>query len=96
MYAKGNDIKEDMERMLIKDVQTAVGDMVELIKTYRSKRKISQVIVSTMFRRRMEEAEAVIDRAISDLKVMILALCNASARAEHKTPFFFSNMEPGK
>eukprot|EP00904_Undaria_pinnatifida_P006288 jgi/Undpi1/278/HiC_scaffold_1.g00274.m1 len=69
VLGKGNDIKEDMERMLIKDVQTAVGDMVELIKTYRSKRKISQVIVSTMFRRRMEEAEAVIDRAISDLKL---------------------------
>lgn len=58
-----------MERMLIEDVQTAVADMVELIKTYRSKGRLSQVIVSTMFRRRMEETEAVIDRAISDLKV---------------------------
>lgn len=55
--------------MLIEDVQSAVGDMVELIKTYRSKRRISKVIVSTMFKRRMEETGAVIDRAIADLKV---------------------------
>lgn len=71
-YTQGNDIDGVMERMLIEDVQTAVGNMVELIKIYRSKGRLSQVIVSTMFRRRMEETEAVIDRAISDLKVSSL------------------------
>lgn len=55
--------------MLIEDVQTAVGDMVALIKTYRSKKRLSQVMVSTMFKRRIAETEAVIDQAILDLKV---------------------------
>lgn len=77
-YTQGNDIDGDMERMLIEDVQTAIGDMVELIKMYRSKGRLSQVIVSTMFRRRMEETEAVIDRAISDLKVRFSTCCNAT------------------
>ena len=68
-FTKGNDANGEMERMLIEDVQAAVGGMVELIKTYRSRRRITQVIFSAMFRQRMKEAEAAIDRAISDLKV---------------------------
>ena len=66
---KGTGVNGKMERMLIEDVHAAVEDMVGLIRTYRSKRRISKVIVSTMFKRRMEETEATIDRAISDLKV---------------------------
>lgn len=72
-YTKGNDIHGEMERMLVEDVRTAVRDMVELIKTYRSKKRLSQVIISTMFRRRMAETDAVIDRAIADLKVSAFA-----------------------
>lgn len=67
-----------MERMLIEDVNTAVGDMVELVKVYRTKGRISQVVCSTMFRRRMEETEAVIDRAMSDLKVSFFNVRNAT------------------
>lgn len=68
-----------MEGMLIEEVHAAVQDMVELIKTYRSKRRISKVIVSTMFKRRMEETEATIDRAISDLKVSSFTCSNPLA-----------------
>lgn len=79
---KGNGANGEVERLLIEDVQTAVRDMVELIKTYRSKRRISQVIVSTMFKRRMDEMEAVIDRAISDLNVSLFRCRNATTMVE--------------
>lgn len=85
-HTKGDDIDGDMERMLIEDVQTAVGDMVELIKTYRSKNRLSQVIVSTMFKRRLAETEAVIDRAIIDLKVSSFARSRAAGEAADGRP----------
>lgn len=85
-HTKGNTINGEMGRMLIDDVQTAVGDMVELIKTYRSKRKLSQVIVSTMFKRRLAETEAVIDRAISDLKVSLFARFYGTRQAANGCP----------
>lgn len=59
----------EMKRMLMDNVQDAIGDMVGLIKTYNSKRRITQVVVSTLFKRRMEETEAVINQTFSDLMV---------------------------
>lgn len=56
-------------RALVEDVHDAIADLVELIRTYQSKNKLSQVMVSTLFRRRQEEAEAVIERAIARLQV---------------------------
>lgn len=63
-----------MERIRIEDVQTAVGDMVDLIKTYRSKRRLSQVIAPTIM-------EPIIDRAISDLKVSYFRRVISTPRA---------------
>lgn len=54
---------------MIQDVHDAVADLVELIKTYKSKNKLSQVLMSTLFKQRQEEANAVIDSAISRLQV---------------------------
>lgn len=54
---------------MIEDVGDAVRDLVEIIKTYQSKGTISQVMMSTLFKRRQEEAEAVIDAAINRLHV---------------------------
>lgn len=42
---------------------------MELIKTYQSKNQLAQVMTSSLFQRRQEEAEAVIDSAISRLQV---------------------------
>lgn len=42
---------------------------MELIKTYQSKNQLAQVITSSAFHRRQEEAEAVIDSALSCLQV---------------------------
>ena len=50
-------------------MRDAVGDLVEIIQAYQSKGTISQVVMSTFFKRRQEEAEAVIDAAISRLHV---------------------------
>lgn len=68
--AKGGEIRE-AERFLIEDVHDAVVDLVELIKTYRSKHKMAQVIMSTLFKRRQEEADAMIERAVSHLHVSV-------------------------
>lgn len=53
----------------MEDVKDAIGDLLDVIKTYRSKNKIAQVLMSSLFRQRQDEAEAVIDRAIARLHV---------------------------
>ena len=50
----------DIKRMVIQIVQDGISDMVGLTKTYRTKKKITQVVVSTLFRRRMKETNEVI------------------------------------
>lgn len=47
----------------------AVKDLVELIKTYQSKNKLAEVLMSTSFKRRQDDLEAAIDRAIGRLQV---------------------------
>lgn len=54
---------------MIEDVHEAVAALVELVKNYQSRNKVSKVLVSTLFKRRQEEAEAVVDRAIWRLNV---------------------------
>ncbi len=56
-------------RVLVEDVQDAVSDLVELIKTYESKNKMTQVFGSALFKKRLKEADATIDRAIIRLQV---------------------------
>lgn len=47
----------------------AVADLVELVKTFKSKNKLAQVMMSTLFKQRQAEADAVIDNAMSRLQV---------------------------
>lgn len=54
---------------MIEEVHDAIDDLVELVKTYQSKNKISQLLMSTLFKRRQDEMGAVVDRAISSLQV---------------------------
>lgn len=58
-----------MKGIMIENVQGAIGDLVDLIKTFRSKNKITQVVVSTLFKRRMDETQAVINDSCSELMV---------------------------
>lgn len=57
------------ERELVDDVGEAIADFVDLIKTYKSKNKLSKVLTSSLFKRRKEEADALIDRALGRLSV---------------------------
>ena len=65
------DASRDLKRMVIQIVQVAISDVVGLIKTYRSKKRITQVVVSTLFHRRMEEADEVIKQTFADLMVSV-------------------------
>ena len=55
---------------MIEDVHDAIFDLVELIKTFQSKNKLSKLLLlSTLFKRRRDELDAVVDRAIPFLCV---------------------------
>lgn len=69
MHAQGSDTTGQAERDLLEDVHDAIFDLVELVRAYQSKNKLSQLLTSTLFRRRQEEMGAVVDRAILGLHV---------------------------
>lgn len=46
------------------DVRDAIVDLVDLIKTYQSRNRLSKVLTSSVLKRREEEANLAIDRAI--------------------------------
>ena len=66
---QGGDTTGEAARVLIEDVHDAIFDLVELIKTFQSKNKLSKLFLSTLFKRRQEELDAVVDRAIMRLQV---------------------------
>lgn len=53
----------------MEDVQAAIEDLVELIRTHQAKNKIEKVITSTLFKHRQQEAEAVVKEAMNSLQV---------------------------
>lgn len=78
---KADSAREKAEHILIQDVHDAVADLVELIKTYKSKNRLAQVVVSSLFKRRQEEADAVISCAMSRLQVRLpTTICNYDGR----------------
>lgn len=71
---QGGDTNSAVERVLVQEVHDAVSDLVDLIKTYQSKNRLSKVLTSTLFKRRQEEMDAVVDRAILHLHVSVALL----------------------
>lgn len=55
--------------MLLEDVHKVVRDLVQILRKYGSNKKTSQGIVSSPFKRRLEEVETVVEVAISWLQV---------------------------
>lgn len=55
--------------MLVEDVHEAIRDLVQIMQVYNSKNKISKIVVSSLIKRRQEEAEAAVNVAISRLQV---------------------------
>ncbi|CAN0344511.1 unnamed protein product [Ectocarpus sp. 6 AP-2014] len=66
---KGGDTIGEVARGMIEDVHGAIFDLVQLIKTYQSKNKLSRLFMSTLFKRRQEELNAVVDQAIMRLQL---------------------------
>lgn len=66
------------EHVLLSDVREAIGDMVELIQTYKSKNRILQIITSSLLKKRQGELEVAINMAINRLQV-----CNGIERPWH-------------
>ena len=66
---QGGDTTEEAARVLIDGVHDAISDVLELIKTFQSRNKLSKLFLSTLFKRRHEELNAVVDRAITRLQV---------------------------
>ncbi|CAM9265476.1 unnamed protein product, partial [Ectocarpus sp. 8 AP-2014] len=64
VLGKGGDTSTEEERVLMEEVHDAVSDLVELITSYQNKSKLGKVLTSTLFKRRQDELNAVIDRAI--------------------------------
>lgn len=55
----------------VKSVQDAISNLLQLIKTYRSSHTITQVVTSPLFKRRKEQLEAVVSRAMDGLNVSL-------------------------
>ncbi|CAN0514181.1 unnamed protein product [Ectocarpus sp. 12 AP-2014] len=58
----------------MEEVHDPVFDLVELIKTFQNKSKLGKVLTSTLFKRRQDKLNAVIDRAIWGLHASALGL----------------------
>ncbi len=68
-WCQGGDTATAEQGELIAEVHYAVKDLMDLIKTYQSKNKLTKVLMSTSFKRRQENLEAAIDRALDRLQV---------------------------
>ncbi|CAN0166390.1 unnamed protein product, partial [Scytosiphon promiscuus] len=66
---RGGDTMGEAARVLIEEVQEAIVDLVDLIRTFQSKNKLSKAFMSTLFKRRQDELDAVVDRAILRLQL---------------------------
>ncbi|CAM9095208.1 unnamed protein product [Ectocarpus sp. 6 AP-2014] len=64
VLGQGGDTSTEEERVLMEEVHDAVSDLNDLIKTYQNKSKLAQLLTSTLFKRRQDELNAVMDRAI--------------------------------
>ena len=71
---------------MIEDVHDAIFDLVELIKTYQSKNKLSKVLISTLFRRRQDEMGEAVERAILNLQVSAANALNWASRGKVADP----------
>lgn len=66
---QGGEARTAEQRDFIEEVHYAVEDLLELIKTYQSKNRLTKVLMSTSFKRRHSDLEAAIDRALGRLQV---------------------------
>ncbi|CAM9669528.1 unnamed protein product, partial [Laminaria digitata] len=68
----------EAERVLLEDVHESIADMVQIMQSYKNKNMVSKVFVSTLCKRRQEEAEAAINSTVQRLQLGL------QVRAGHK------------
>lgn len=54
---------------MLEDVHDSINSLVGIMQTFKAKGKMSKLFVSSLFKRRQEEAEGVINHAILSLQV---------------------------
>lgn len=64
-----SDTNERAAEQMLEDVHSAISGLVELLQTYKNKNKLERVLVSSLFKKREEEAEAVLSTYINRLQV---------------------------
>lgn len=68
---QAKDQDAEAERILLEDVQEAIKDMAQIMESYKSKNMVSKLLVSTLCKRRQEEAEEAINAAVHRLQVYL-------------------------
>ncbi|CAM9410879.1 unnamed protein product, partial [Hapterophycus canaliculatus] len=63
----GRDV--EAAHVLLEDVQDSIEDMMQIMQSYRSKNMLSKVFVSSLCKKRQEEAEAAINAAVQRLQL---------------------------
>ncbi|CAM9776414.1 unnamed protein product, partial [Ectocarpus sp. 12 AP-2014] len=56
-------------RVLLEDVQDSIADLLQIIESYKSKNALSKVFVSSLCKKRQEEAEVAINAAVQRLQL---------------------------
>ncbi|CAM9436323.1 unnamed protein product, partial [Ectocarpus sp. 12 AP-2014] len=56
-------------RVLLNDVQDSIADLLQIIESYKSKSALSKVFVSSLCKKRQEEAEVAINAAVQRLQL---------------------------
>ncbi|CAM9968731.1 unnamed protein product [Ectocarpus sp. 6 AP-2014] len=56
-------------RVLLDDVQDSIADLLQIIESYKSKNALSKVFVSSLCKKRQEEAEVAINTAVQRLQL---------------------------
>lgn len=71
-HGQDDRIHEKEENDLLENVQNSIKALVEIIRAHKSQNKFSQVLVSKLFQKRQNEAEAAINEAITLLQVRVI------------------------
>lgn len=64
------DTNEKAAEQMLEDVRSAISGLVELLQTYKNRSKLERVLVSSLFKKREQEAEAALGICINRLQVM--------------------------
>lgn len=71
LRCQGKEFPDEVEHVLLEDGRESIDDLVQLIQTYKRKNKMVRVITSYLFKRRQEDLETALNRALGHLQVSV-------------------------